>query len=44
MSHTATSHAVEYTGAKVVFADINLYSGNISLDEIKKKLPKIPKV
>ena len=40
MSHTATSHAVEYTGAKVVFADIDLYSGNISLDQIKKKITR----
>jgi dTDP-4-amino-4,6-dideoxygalactose transaminase len=40
MSHTATSHSVEYTGAKVVFADINLYDGNISVESIKKKINK----
>ena len=36
--HTATAHAVEYTGAKAVFADIDYITGNISLDEINKKL------
>ena len=29
MSHTATSHAVEYTGAKAVFADVEAISGNL---------------
>ena len=29
MSHTATSHAVEYTGAKTVFVDIDYRTGNI---------------
>lgn len=38
MTHTATAHAVEYTGAKVVFADIDLISGNLNLKNIKKKL------
>ena len=38
MTHVATAHAVEYTGAKPVFADINLYDGNISLNEVKKKI------
>ena len=38
-THTATSHAVEYSGAKVIFADIDLYTGNLSLKYIKKKLP-----
>ena len=36
MTHTATAHAVEYTGAKAVFSDINFKTGNISLDGIKK--------
>ena len=27
MSHTATSHAVEYTGAKAIFADIDFNTG-----------------
>ncbi len=38
MTHVATAHAVEYTGAKPVFADINLYDGNISLNEVEKKV------
>ena len=36
-THTATAHAVEYTGAKAVFADIDLKTGNISIDSIKEK-------
>ena len=40
-THTATAHAAEYTGAKAVFADIDRITGNITLKEIKKKLPKI---
>lgn len=38
MSHTATSHAVEYTGAKAIFCDVNLPSGNVSIETIKKKI------
>ena len=41
MSHTATSHAVEYTGANVKFADINFESGNIEIDNLKKIFHKI---
>jgi len=37
-THTATAHAVEYTGAKVVFADVDPLSGNIFLKEIESKL------
>jgi len=40
MTHTATAHAVEYTGAKVVFADIDFSTGNVNLDSIKKKITK----
>ena len=40
MSHTATSHAVEYTGAKTVFADIDIESGNISVASILKLINK----
>ena len=40
MSHTATSHAVEYTGAKAVFADINYESGNICPISVKKMINK----
>ena len=36
MTHTATAHAVEYTGGKAVFADVDLVTGNLSLDNIKK--------
>ena len=36
-THTATAHAVEYTGAQAVFADIDLKTGNISIDSIKEK-------
>ena len=39
-THTATAHAVEYTGAKAIFADIDLYSGLISIKDIKKKITK----
>jgi len=39
-THTATAHAVEYTGAKVVFADIEISTGNILLENIKKNLTK----
>lgn len=39
-THTATAHAVEYTGAKAVLVDINLLTGNINIDEIKKKISK----
>ena len=38
MTHTATAHAVEYTGAKAVFADVDPISGNLNLDTIKKKI------
>lgn len=37
-THTATAHAVSYTGAKPVFADIDYTSGNISLDSLKSKI------
>ena len=40
MSHTATSHAVEYTGAKAVFADIDYKSGNICPIQVKKIINK----
>mgnify|MGYP001291489399 FL=1 len=40
MTHTATAHSVEYTGAKTVFADIDIDSGNISIASIKKLINK----
>ena len=39
-THTATAHAVEYTGAKAVFADVDLFTGNLSLEQIKNKINK----
>jgi dTDP-4-amino-4,6-dideoxygalactose transaminase len=39
-THTATAHAIEYTGAKVIFADIEPLTGNISTNEILKKITK----
>ncbi len=39
-THTATAHAVEYTGAKAVLVDIDFPSGNISINEIEKKITK----
>ncbi len=40
MTHTATAHAVEYTGAKAVFADIHNFTGNLDLENIKKNVTK----
>jgi len=37
-THTATAHAVEYTGAKAVFADVYPSTGNISIEEIEGKI------
>ena len=37
-THTATAHAVEYTGAKAVFADVDSLSGNIPISEIETKI------
>ena len=39
-THTATAHAVEYTGASAVFADVDLISGNILVSEIEKRITK----
>ncbi len=39
-THTATAHAVEYTGAKAIFSDVEFPSGNVSLRLIKKKISK----
>ena len=40
MTHTATAHAVEYTGAKAVFADIDIETGNIKISSLKKLINK----
>tara|TARA_B100001250_G_C19795816_1_gene788661 strand:- start:912 stop:2024 length:1113 start_codon:yes stop_codon:yes gene_type:complete len=37
-THTATAHAVEYTGATAIFADVDFLTGNLKLEEIKKKI------
>jgi len=42
-THTATSHAVELTGAKAVFVDVEIPSGNISLTDMKSKSNKSTK-
>ena len=34
-THNATSHAVEYTGAKPVFVDAEMQTGNIDIDQIE---------
>ena len=39
-THTATAHAVEYTGAKAVFADVEKSTGNILLKSIIKNYTK----
>jgi len=40
MTHTATAHAVEFTGAKAVFSDIDYKTGNLNLEKIKKVTSK----
>ena len=37
-THTATAHAVEYTGAKAIFVDVENLSGNILISEIEKNI------
>lgn len=39
-THVATAHAVELVGAKPVFIDCDKETGNISLDQIEKKITK----
>ena len=39
-THTATAHAVEYTGATAVFTDVDCLTGNMSLEDIKKVITK----
>lgn len=38
LTHVATAHSVEFTGAKAVFADVNKISGNLDLENIKEKI------
>ena len=42
-THTATAHAVEYTGAKAVLAEVDLITGNINIESVKKKINKFTK-
>ena len=37
-THNATAHAVEYTGAKPVFVDSEMRTGNIDIDQIEGNL------
>lgn len=37
-SHVATVHAVEFTGAKPVFVDAELKTGNIDIDQIESQI------
>jgi len=38
MTHVATAHAVELTGAKAVFVDAEIETGNINLELIEEKI------
>lgn len=38
MTHTATAHAVELTGAKPVFVDAELTTGNMDLDQLESAI------
>ena len=40
MTHTATSHAVEYVGAKPRFVDIEMFNGTVSIESLKKNITK----
>ena len=43
-ANIATAHAVELNGAKAVFVDANLNTGNIDIEKIEKKLQKKQKL
>ena len=43
-THVSTAHAVELVGAKPVFVDCELKTGNIDIDKIEKKITKKTKV
>ena len=40
MTHTATAHAVEFTGAKAIFLDVENLTGNLNLSIISKAVTK----
>ena len=39
-THVATAHAIEFTGAKPIFIDSELKTGNLNIDLIEKKINK----
>ena len=39
MTHTATAHAVELVGARPVFVDCDIRTGNIGVEQIEAALP-----
>jgi dTDP-4-amino-4,6-dideoxygalactose transaminase len=43
-THTATAHAVELTGAKPVFVDAEIETGNIDTDKIEEKITERTRV
>ena len=43
-THVSTAHAVELVGAKPVFVDCELKTGNIDINKIEKKITKKTKV
>lgn len=38
MSYVATANSIRYTGAKVVFAEVNSITYNIDIDDVRKKI------
>ena len=40
ISHVATAHAIELTGARAIFIDSELKTGNINIDHIKSRINK----
>ena len=39
-THTATAHAIQYTGATPIFVDCNPLNGNIDINDLKRKITK----
>ena len=36
ITHTATAHSVEYTGAKPIFVQCDMLTGNMDLNDLRK--------